>query len=90
MINNLNELKRNEKLTLRKVGDQFYMLCGTDCYEVNNIGASIVNAIGKDITISVLCEKLSGKYDFPDVEQIRRDVYSFIDFLISEGMLTSG
>jgi hypothetical protein len=89
MINNLNELKRNEKLAIRKVGDQFYLVCGRDCYEVNDIGAVIVNAIGKDMPISVLCEKLSIKYDFSDLEKIRQDVYSFIDFLVSEDLLKS-
>jgi hypothetical protein len=89
MIENLKDLKRNEKLAIRKVGEQFYIVCGHDCYEVNNIGATITNVMGSDISINDLCEKLSTKYEYKDIVKIQEDVSTFINFLLEEGLVTN-
>ena len=88
MIDNLNELNRNEKLRIRKIDEKYYLLCGTNCFEVNDIGATIVNVIGKDMDIEVFCEKISHKYEFDNLEIIRKDAISFIEFLIQEGLVS--
>ncbi len=88
MISNLNELVRNEKLSIRKVESQFYLLAGADCYKVNNTGVIITNAIGKDMTITELCKKLGAKFGYNDLVQIEQDVNNFIDFLIEEELVS--
>lgn len=88
MINNLNEFVRNESLEIRKFGEQFYLTCSSACFEVNEVGAAIVNVIGKDLTLLELCEKISRKYDFDSIETIKDDVLSFINFLEENNLVS--
>jgi len=88
-IGNLNELKRDDKLIIRKLGDSYYLIIGESAYEANEIGATIVNATGKDLSVDDLVVKISEKYSFGDMNQIREDVVKYIEFLVSEGILIS-
>ena len=88
MIDNLIQLKRKKQMQIRKLQDQFYLVGDGQCYELNITGAVIVNNIEKDITIDDLCKKISEKFSFPDIAQIRADVYSFIEFLCNEGIIS--
>lgn len=81
-IKNMNQLKRNENSRIRKIDNNYYILSGRDCYQINEIGALIINAVGKDLTINMACEKLSVMYNNPDVESIVNDVHKFINFII--------
>ena len=86
-ISNLIQLVRKEDATLRKLDDDYFILHGEDAYEVNETGATIFNALGRDMSIKELCTRLSQKYDSDDSNQIERDAYVFIDFLISEDLV---
>ena len=87
MVENLKDLTRNESLMLRKLNDNYYLLVESEAYEANEIGASIVNAVGRDLSISELCMKIAKKYSYDDVEQIKADVENYINFLLGEGLL---
>ena len=88
MINNLKELLRKEDLTIRKIENQFYLITFYSCYEVNEIGAAIVNIIGQDLPVKELGIKLAQKYGNDDVDQVTADALSFINFLLEEGLVT--
>jgi len=88
-IEKLDQLKRNEGVTMRKLDSTYYFISKQGTYEVNEIGATIVNALGRDLSINELCRKISEKYSFDDLNQIRHDVNNYIEFLLSEGILIS-
>ena len=85
-IDNLVQLKRKDNLVIRKLDDVYYLLCGQDAYEVNETAATIVNALGRDLPVDELYAKLSEKYEFGDLEQIKTDVEFYLSFLLSEGL----
>ncbi|MCL2221913.1 MAG: PqqD family protein [Oscillospiraceae bacterium] len=82
MIDNMNQLSRKNDAQLRKLDETYYIIAKNSCFEANEIGATIMNAIGKDLHIDDVCSKLSSRYEYDDVEGIKSDVYSFIEFLI--------
>lgn len=86
-ISNLNEFKRNSSLVIRKIEGSFFFLVGQDAFEANEIGAIIVNLAGRDMSIEDLHLKISRKYSFNDLEQIRDDVNEYLEFLTNEGIL---
>jgi len=86
-ITNMNELIRNENLTIRKLEETYYFIIGGEAYEANELGATIVNASGRDLPIVELCNRVSDKYNFDDIDQIKADVEDYVDFLLSEGIL---
>lgn len=88
MIQNLNQLSTNNRIILRKIQKQYYLIVGSSCYEINNTGASIVNVIGQDLSIQELCKKISVKYNFTDIAVIERNLIEFISFLIDEGVIS--
>lgn len=88
MIKNLNQLTRNENVRLRRVENTFYIVCGKECFETNETGALIVNALGKDLSIDSVCEKLSDMYSYNDMEAIKTDVNDFVDFIIANNIAT--
>ena len=88
MIDNFNMLSRKSDLNIRKINEQFYLTTFNSCYEVNLVGAAIVNAIGQDLTLGEICEKLAKKYENDDIIQIERDVVNFLEFLQEEGLIT--
>ncbi|MCL2717464.1 MAG: PqqD family protein [Lachnospiraceae bacterium] len=86
-VENLNELQRNKDFIIRKLDDVYYFMSGQDVFEANEIGATIVNAVGRDLSIDELCTRIAQKYSYDDLNQIRIDVDSYITFLLSEGVL---
>ena len=88
MITNLNQLTREENVRLRRVENTFYIVCGKDCFETNETGALIVNALGKDLSIEAVCEKLSDIYSYDDVDAIKTDVIEFVNFIIANKIAT--
>lgn len=89
MISNLNQLYRQDNVRIRKIENVFYLVCGRACYEINETGALIVNAIGKDLSIDKVCEKLSQIYKYTEIEQIRDDVEKFIEFIVDNGIVNT-
>ena len=87
MIDNLNDIKRKEELQIRKIADQYFLICGRNCYEINITGAIFVNMIGNTISLSELSRRIGSKFNCYDVEQIESDVNDFIQFLISEALV---
>jgi len=87
-INNLKQLSRCGDLVIRKLEDEFYLISSYGTYAANEIGATIVNAVGRDLSIDDLCLKLTEKYSDCDIDQIRSDVNTYISFLVSEGVLS--
>lgn len=87
-INNMRQLRRRDRSRIRKIENNYYLLSGNECYQVNEIGALIVNAVGKDITIDAVCEKLSIMYNNPDIAGVRMDVDTFINFIIEKGIVS--
>jgi len=84
---NLNELDRNEDLNIRKLEDIYYFVIRGNAYEANEIGATIVNAVGRDMTIDELCSRIAKKYDNKDINQIKEDVNDYINYLLSEKII---
>lgn len=82
MISNLSQLRRTDKSRIRKIEGAYYIVCGKNCYQANETGALIVNAIGKDIAIKTVCEKLASIYGYADTAIIEVDVHTFLDFLL--------
>ena len=87
-VNNLNELTNHSDLAIRKIEDVYYLLIGEDVYESNEIGAIIVNATGRDLSIDELCTRISKKFSFENTVQIRSDVDEYIEYLLAEGLLS--
>jgi len=87
IVNNLIELKTYENISLRKINDTYYVIRGVETYELNEIGAIIVNALGKDITVEELCNRILKKYNHDNIEQIKLDVNTYINFLINEKII---
>lgn len=86
MISNLNQITRESSLRLRRIQNQFYLFDSKQCFEINLTGAMIVNAIGEDLSINDLCEKLAQKFEDVNIETIKKDVNIFLGFLIDEGL----
>jgi hypothetical protein len=86
-IKNLSQLSRCEDLAIRKIEDTFYLVSVQGTYESNEIGATIVNAVGRDMAIEDLCQRLAEKYLDGDLMQIESDVNDYIAFLLTEGLL---
>lgn len=86
-ITNLKELTRDKDLSIRKLDESYYFVINEDTYEANEIGATIVNAAGRDLSIDDLCIRISDKYVFDNFDQIKSDIVNYIEFLLSEGIL---
>lgn len=87
-ILNLKQLERNTETRLRKIQEKYYLYDRFSCFELNFTGATIINAIGRDLTIEELVLKLAEKFQFHDVDTIKEDVTSYIDFLVEQGLVT--
>lgn len=87
MITNMNEIKKNEDLNIRKIGEQYYLIFKHDCYEVNIVGAIIVKNLGENINIDDFCNKISLKFDFKNFKQIKSDFFEFLFFLKENGLI---
>lgn len=83
-IENMSQLKRSDRSRIRKIDNSYYLVSGKDCYQINEIGALIINAVGKDITIEAVSKKLSVMYNNPSIENIYSDVQEFINFIIEK------
>jgi hypothetical protein len=83
----MNELSRIGNTRIRRIEDAYYILSGRNCYEVNEIGAIIVNAVGKNLTMDEVCDKLASIYEFNDKDTINRDANEFIKFLLCEKII---
>lgn len=83
-IENMSQLKRSDRSRIRKIDNSYYLVSGKDCYQINEIGALIINAVGKDITIEAVSKKLSIMYNNPSIENIYSDVQEFINFIIEK------
>lgn len=81
-VDNMNQLKRSDNTRIRKIELSYYLIKSGECYEINEIGALVVNAIGKDLSISKVCERLSKMYNYENLKVIECDVRKFIDYLI--------
>ena len=75
-VDNMNQLKRSDNTRIRKIELSYYLIKSGECYEINEIGALVVNAIGK------VCERLSKMYNYENLKVIECDVRKFIDYLI--------
>lgn len=84
IIENMGQLKRSDRSRIRKIDNTYYLVAGKDCYQINEIGALIINAVGKDITIEAVSKKLSVMYNNPSIENIYSDVQEFINFIIEK------
>lgn len=84
---NLNKYNRKDGLRIRKFNDEYYMLCSGKCYEINETGAIVIKYISKDMTIETLSNKIAETYSVCVVDKISEDINSFIDFLLSEGLI---
>lgn len=87
IVTNLNKLNRNEDLNIRKLDEVYYFTIRGNAYESNEIGATIVNAVGRDMSIDELCIRIASKYAYNDINQIKSDIDSYIEFLLAEGIL---
>ena len=83
MISNMNQLCRANDAQIRKLEDTYYIITKTSCFEANETGATIMNAIGRDLHIDDVCRKLSARYEYDNVEKIKSDVHAFVEFLLS-------
>lgn len=86
-MKNFMELHRNTDVRLRKIDNIYYILSKNANYEVNETGAIILNHIGKDMTIDEFCTRLAKKCNFNDLDVIKKDVNSYIDFMLNEKII---
>lgn len=87
-VTNLNQIKRNPELRIRRVQDQYYIFDRHKCYAVNTTGATVVHALGKDYPIHEFLDRLSKKFNMCDLKQLQSDVFDFLDFLEQEGLVS--
>ena len=88
-VKNMRELGRNESLSIRKIERLYYLVTNQGVYEANEIGATIVNAVGRDLSIDDMCLRISQKYSHNNLEEIKNDIEKYIEFLLTEGILVS-
>lgn len=84
MINNLKQINKKSNYIFRKLSGDFYLIGNGACYKLNITGATVINALGKDIDIDEVCKRLSLKFAHSNIQEIRTDVDAFLQFLISE------
>jgi|GEM_PF-1556035 len=87
-IENMNQLKRMNNTRIRKIEQSYYLISNGECFELNEIGALVVNAIGKDLSFGKVCMRLSDIYSYKNIEIIERDVSNYIDYLIENDIVT--
>ena len=88
MLKNLNEIKKCENVTVRKVEEKYYLLRSGKCFRVNETGILIVKYIGKDMLLDEFCDKLVKKYGNEQMlDQVKQDVVRFIQFLSDNEMI---
>lgn len=86
-IDNMNQLSRINNSRIRKIEEHYYLINTGDCYQLNEIGALIVNAVGKDLPMARVYSRLSEMYGLDDIETIAKDVDDYINFLLKENVL---
>lgn len=87
-ITNLNQIKRNPELRIRKVQEQYYIFDRHKCYAVNTTGAIVVHALEKDYPMQEFLDRLSKKFNMCDINQLQNDVLEFLDFLEREELVS--
>lgn len=86
-INNMNQLSRTNNSRIRKIEEHYYLINKGECYQLNEIGALIVNAVGKDLPMDRVYSRLSEIYGFDDLDTIAKDVNNYVRFLLKENLV---
>lgn len=84
---NLEQFERHDGVRIRKFKSIYYLLTSEKNYQLNELGAVVLKYIGKNMEVVDLCNKISENYTEKNLKKINDDVRSFIDFLLSEGII---
>lgn len=72
---------------VRKFKDDYYLLGNRKSYLLNYTGAVVLKYIGDDIELEDVAKKISDFYKEENLEKIKTDIESFIEFLILENLI---
>ncbi len=87
-LNLKSRVVRSASLAAAPVEDELVMadIDAGKYYGLNNIAASIWDAIEEEISIEEVCSKLCDEYDV-DPELCRTEVIGFVEKMLSKGMV---
>lgn len=89
MIDNLKKVKKEQNVSVRRVGDTYYILREGKCFQLNETGVLIVKYIGSDFEIDEFSNRIVQKYGNSEgKERVKQDIIKFIDFLAVNQMVT--
>ena len=84
---NLKNYERKLETRVRKFKDDYYLLGNRKSYLLNYTGAVVLKYIGDDIELEEVAKKISDFYKEENLEKIKTDIESFIEFLILENLI---
>jgi len=84
---NLKNYERKLETRVRKFKDDYYLLGNRKSYLLNYTGAVVLKYIGDDIELEDVAKKISDFYKEENLEKIKTDIESFIEFLILENLI---
>ncbi|MFQ7133770.1 MAG: PqqD family protein [Oscillospiraceae bacterium] len=89
-MDNFSDLYKNKKFKVREIEGKYYLYGNGSCYLLNDMGAIVWKYVGKDMMSDEFIGKVNTKYEDTTPDQIRTDVDSYINFLISIGAVGNG
>lgn len=85
---NFNEFSRQKDVRIRKIDDKFYIICKEKNYECNEMGALILQQIGRDMDRIEFVNRVRKKYTLDDDINVDEDIDEYILFLIEEKLIS--
>lgn len=87
MGDNFSQFKRVDGVRLRKIEEKLYIFYNEGYYEINEIGALVLQHISRDVKIGDFCDKVITKYQGVEKKQVEQDVLSFLEFLKNDKLI---
>ncbi|MBZ2040307.1 hypothetical protein [Streptococcus sanguinis] len=84
---NLKNYEKRLETRVRKFKDDYYLLSNRKSYLLNYTGAVVIKYIGDDIELEDVAKKISDFYREENLEKIKTDIESFIEFLVLENLI---
>ena len=82
----MERFKKKMGLLVSKVDGKFYVCYDYEVFEINEVGARIIELCDGKNCISDISEKLSKKFDV-DKAIVEKDVENYITLLLSTGII---
>ena len=84
---NFNRFNRQKDVRIRKIDDEFYIICKNYNYKCNEMGALILQQIGRDMDRIEFGERFRKKYLLDDDVNIDEDIDEYVHFLMEEKLI---